>query len=287
MSVILEALKKLDREKPYRGNGRSNIGVDILKPDLPHPVKRIRLYFLIVALTVVTTLAVTYALMVKLGLPLRLSPSKPVHPISLNQQIEPAPLESKLRTESHPGPVSPPAEGQQVVPAAVSREPVGIREKESQMYPKIETPAEGKTTAETKALVETKPTSEIKAPLVETKPASETKALVETKPAPETKTPVASLGEKKTVMPEKVEAVQGSARKAAETPPNVSTTTPPLLKLSAIVWYEDPSMRFAMINGIKATQGSEIEGVKVVEINPSSVRFLQNGRYFEISMTVK
>jgi len=254
MSVILDALKKLDREKSYRGNRTSNIVADILKPDLLHPVKRIRLYFLIVALTVVTTLAVTYAVMVEFGFLLRLSPSKPVNPISLNQQIEPAPLESKLRTESSPGSVSPPAESQQVVPAAVSREPVRIREKENQMHPKIEAPAEGKTS-------------------------------VEIKPTAETKTPVTSLDEKKTVMPEKVEAVHGGARKTVETTPNVSPTAPPLLKLSAIVWNEDPSMRFAMINGIKTTEGSEIEGVKVVEINPTSVRFLQNGRYFEISMT--
>ena len=84
---------------------------------------------------------------------------------------------------------------------------------------------------------------------------------------------------------EKVEAAPGSARKTVEATPNVSPTTPPSLKLSAIAWYEDPSIRFAMINGIKATDVSEIEGVKVVEIKPTSVRFLHNGRYFEISMT--
>jgi hypothetical protein len=267
MSVILDALKKLDREKSYRRNGTSNIVVDILKPDLPHPVKRIRLYFLIVALTVVTTLAVTYVVMVEFGFPPRSSPSKSVNSLSLNQQIAPAPLESKLRTESPTGSVNPPAETRQVGPAAVSREPIrDVREKENQMHPKIEPPAESKTPVETKTPVEIKPPAE-------------------PKPPAETQIPVISLDEKKTVMPEKVEAVPGSARKTVEATPNVSPTTPPSLKLSAIVWYEDPSMRFAMINGIKATEGSEIEGVKVVEINPNSVRFLQNGRYFEISMT--
>ena len=67
--------------------------------------------------------------------------------------------------------------------------------------------------------------------------------------------------------------------------PNGSATTPPLLKLSAIVWYEQPSERFAMINGMKANEGSVIEGVKVVEIHPTSVRFLYNGQHFEISMS--
>jgi len=267
MSVILDALKKLDREKLYRGNETSNIVADILKPGLPHPAKRIRLYFLIVALTVVTTLAVTYAVIVKFGFLPRSSPSKSVNPLSLNQPIAPAPLESKLRTESSPESVTPRAESQQVAPAAVSREPIrDVREKENQMHPKIEAPAEGKIPVETKTPVEIKPPDE-------------------PKPPAETKTPVTSLDEKKTVMPEKVEAAPGSARKTVEATPNVSPTTPPSLKLSAIAWYEDPSIRFAMINGIKATEGSEIEGVKVVEIKPTSVRFLHNGRYFEISMT--
>ncbi|HSB07144.1 MAG TPA: general secretion pathway protein GspB [Thermodesulfobacteriota bacterium] len=267
MSVILDALKKLDREKSYRGNGTPNIVAEVLKPDLSHPVKRIRLYFLIVALTVLTTLAATYAVMVKFGFLPRPSPSIDVHPPSLNQPIAPAPLESKLRMESSPGSVTPRAESQQVAPAAVSREPIrDVREKENQIHPKIEAPAEGKIPVEAKTPVEIKPPDE-------------------PKPSAETKTPATSLDEKKAVMPEKVEAAPGSVKKTVEPTPNVSPTTPPTLKLSAIAWYEDPSIRFAMINGIKATEGSEIEGVKVVEIKPTSVRFLHNGRYFEISMT--
>jgi len=101
----------------------------------------------------------------------------------------------------------------------------------------------------------------------------------------ETKVSATTPDEKKTLMPEMAETVPQSVRETVQGTPNVSPTTPPSLKLSAIVWYEDPSARFAMINGIKATEGSEIEGVKVVEIHPTSVRFLDNGRYFEISMT--
>ncbi len=267
MSVILDALKKLDREKSYRGNGTANIAAEILKPDLPHPVKRTRLYILIVALTAVATFAVTYAVMVEFGFLPRSSSSVPVNPLSLNQQTAPDSTESKSQTESSPAPVSPPAKNQQLVPAVVSPEPVrDVREKENQAHPKIEATVESKTPAEAKTPVEIKPPADLK-------------------PPPEIKTPVTSLDEKKTVMPEKVEAVPGSTRKTVEATPNISPTTPPSLKLSAIVWYEDPSMRFAMINGIKATEGSEIEGVKVVEINPTSIRFLHNGRYFEISMT--
>jgi hypothetical protein len=39
-----------------------------------------------------------------------------------------------------------------------------------------------------------------------------------------------------------------------------------------------------MINGTIATEGSVIEGVKVVEIHPNKVRFSYNGQPYEISM---
>jgi predicted nuclease with RNAse H fold len=63
-----------------------------------------------------------------------------------------------------------------------------------------------------------------------------------------------------------------------------SGINPLSLKVSAIVWYEEPSMRFAMINGLKATEGSVIEGVKVVEIKPTSVRLFHNEKYFDLFM---
>lgn len=282
MSVILDALKKLDREKPYRGDGPSDITSEILKPDLRHPVKRIRVYFLIVALTVAATLAVTYAVIVEFGSPPKSSPSNAVTPPRSSEQIPPAPPDSRLRTESSPGAVSPPAESQQVVPAVVSREPAGdVRKSKKQRHLKTEAPGESRTPVETKTPVEIKPPAEPKPPPetpVKIEPPAELKA-----PA-ETKTPVISLEEKKTVVPEKTGAAPGSARKTVEAAPKVSPTTQPSLKVSAIVWYEDPSQRFAMINGIKATEGSEVDGVKVVEINPTGVRLLHNGRYFEISM---
>jgi hypothetical protein len=292
MSVILDALKKLDREKSHRGNATSNIAVDILKPDLAAPAKKIRFYFLIVALTAIATLAVTYAVMIGLGFSPGSSPSKSVRDLSLNQQIAPAPPESKLRTESS-GSASPPAETRA---AAVSREPIrDDRKKENQVQPKMESPGEDKGPSEIKTPVGIKPpaaltpavpkaSAESMAP-VEPKPSAAPKSPAESKAPAETKAPVVSMEEKKPVVPEKVEPVPGSARKTSEATPKVSTATPPSLKLSAIVWYEDPSMRFAMINGVKATEGSDIDGVKVVEIKATSVRFLHDGRYFDISMT--
>jgi hypothetical protein len=101
----------------------------------------------------------------------------------------------------------------------------------------------------------------------------------------ETQSPGTSLINKKTsqdLIPKQMEA---APKKSAELNPNVSPANPASLRLSAIAWFEEPSRRFAMINGIMATEGSSIDGIKVVEINPTSVRLLHDGQYFEISMS--
>jgi hypothetical protein len=78
------------------------------------------------------------------------------------------------------------------------------------------------------------------------------------------------------------------APEIAEKPPKGgatgSSTTPPALKISGIVWSEDPSNRLAVINGITVTEGTMIEGVKVVEIYPTRVRFLHNESAFEVPL---
>jgi len=228
MSVILEALKKLDREKSSRRDGSVNIAVEILRPDLPHSGKRIRLYFATIALTVVVTLAITYAVMVEFGF---LSKSSP--PISLNS---PSPSQRVATTFPDalstlkalpPEPVHPIVPSQPVTPAPLSREPT------------VTSPS------------------------------------------------ATSMDEKKAdqnVIPEKTVVAPEITKKPVEPIPNGTSATPPPIKISAIVWYQDPTIRFAMINGIKATEGSVIEGVKVVEINPTSVRFFYNNQYFEISL---
>jgi type II secretory pathway component PulC len=57
---------------------------------------------------------------------------------------------------------------------------------------------------------------------------------------------------------------------------------PPALRVSGIVWSEDSSQRVAVINGMPLSEGDSIEGVKVVQILPTRVRFLQNESPFEI-----
>jgi general secretion pathway protein B len=219
MSVILDALRKLDREKSSRRNGTANIAAEILRPDLSRPGKKISPYIAALSLTAVAAAAVTYGLMSGRGL-----------------LSKPSPVVA----------VSPPAQSEQATSAPVSREPVrDVQDETSRLLPKIETPAKSKP--------------------------SET----------------SSTGQKaeRNVIPEEAKVAPENAKKPVEHIPASSVAIPPSLKISAIVWYEDPSKRFAMINGTISTEGSFVDGVKVVEIHPTSVRFLHNGQYFEIPIS--
>jgi general secretion pathway protein B len=223
MSVILDALKKLDREKSSRRSGTSNIAIEILRPDLPRPEKRVPLYVAIVFLASIATAAITYSVMLKGGFL-----SKPSHPLTMN----------------------PAGPNQQVAPVPFSSEPVrDAREEISPALPKIQGPVKSK------------------------KPAA---SLVENKGDEKNINRNVSLKEPDTV-PEKTNI-------PSEHAPNGSAATSPSLNISAIVWYEEPSKRFAMINGLIATEGSIIEGMKVEEIYPNRVRFLHNGQHLEISI---
>ncbi len=219
MSVILDALRKLDREKSSRRNGTANIAAEILRPDLPRPGKKVSPYVAALSLTAVAAAAVTYGLMSGRG---SLPKPSPVMPMT-------APLQS-----------------QQVPPAPPSREPVReVQDQTTKVLPKIEAPARSKP-AETSS--------------------TETKA-------------------DRNVIPEAAKVAPESTKKPTEHAPAGSVASPPSLKISAIVWYEDPSKRFAMINGTISSEGSLVDGVKVAEIRPTSVRFLHNGQYFEIPIS--
>lgn len=123
MSVILDVLRKLDREKSSRRrSATANIALEILKPDLPRSEKRIPLYFAAVGLTAIATAAITYAL-VGFGF-LSKSPSPElINPPTTSQEITQAPLDSgSLSKSSLPPPKSPPVLSQQVTPAPLPLE---------------------------------------------------------------------------------------------------------------------------------------------------------------------
>jgi hypothetical protein len=263
MSVILEALKKLDREKASRRKEPPSIAVEILKPDLPASRKRFSLSLVIGLLMIIATAALTYTVIAKFGLL-----SKPSPPVQENlsptpQQapstsedsgilpkpppeplaLHPPSLSSAVPKPSPPEPADPSAPRQQVGPPPASREPIrDAQDKISQVPPAVE---------DHKKIDEP-----VSAPLEE------------------------KTGRKG--MPGKADGPPPEAKKTAEPAASGSAATPPSLKLSAIVWYEEPGRRFAVINGMISYEGSVIEGAKVVEIYPDRVRFLQNDRHFEV-----
>jgi general secretion pathway protein B len=223
MSVILDALKKLDREKSSRRSGTSNIAIEILRPDLPHPGKRIPLYVAFAFLASIAMAAITYSLMLKGGFLSKPSPLLTMNPAGPNQQVALVPF---------------------------SNEPVrDAREEISPALPKIQSHVKSK-----------KPAASLVENQGDEKKINRNVSLKEADTAPE-----------KTNLP-------------SEHAANGSAATSPSLNISAIVWYEEPSKRFAMINSLIATEGSVIEGMKVEEIYPNRVRFLHNSQHLEISI---
>jgi general secretion pathway protein B len=297
MSLILDALKKLDREKSSGRSRPGNLALEILKPDFPLSPRRIPLYLGIFSITAVATAGITYAVIAGFGYLSKsstpppanfpqpsqqsalasrdsLSPSPPAFgnlPPS-NQQGTAAAPETMAHLQSFPAtpvilptpskaeapvstestspskivpPANPPVTIQQAAPAPLPREPVReAREEISRVSPKIQAPADGKP------------------PL----------------PVPAEKQSSGKVISKETTV------APGIMKKTVEQNPDVSATGPPVLKLSGILWHEDPLERRAVINGMVLTEGNVIEGVKVLEIHPTHVRLSHKDRPFEISM---
>ena len=319
MSLILDALKKLDREKSTRRDRATNIAADVLGPDLPRSGKRTRLYVATVFLTAVAATVFTYAVIVQLGFLSKSSSPSPVKSQGAGGQVASTlpsrePVRDDRRKTSRVSPrvqasaetkktaeIQSPPESRQTAPAAApsSREPVrDDRRKMSRVSPGIRRPAEIKKPAETQIPAETQqvaPAPLSREPIREDrdepgrvvpkieKPAEIKKPAEREGPA-DSKKSVTSLGEKKAsqnVLSEKGDITPRGAEKTAERVSNLSAA-PPSLKISGIVWHEEPARRLAVINGMITNEGSVIEGVKILEIFPDRVRFSQEGLHFDI-----
>jgi general secretion pathway protein B len=283
MSEILDALKKLDREKAARRNGTADIAVEILAPGLPRSGKKLRRHIAIVCFTAVVAAAITYAVVMTLRVspepapparidppasaqqapsavrepapPTKSDPSAVIHRSVPKQQPAPAPREPESSSESpSPAPVSSPPPVQQVAPAPI--EPA---------LPAKPVPPASTVPSAVQSEASPAPAKVQKPVEKETSPTA-----VPASPAPPT-TPGVAPGTGKTV-PDQAPFQAGPA------------VTPSSFKITVIVWDEDPSKRWAMINGMKTAQGSVIEGAKVEEINLTGVRFFHNGRYVEVPM---
>jgi hypothetical protein len=274
MSIILDALKKLDRERSNRPDRPPNIGTEILRPDPPFRGKRTPLYFATILLTAVAATAITYAVVVWFGFPSKSGPPTSMSSPAPKQPVKPASPEA----------ISPPKSGP---PASMSspapKQPVKPASPEAISPPKSGPPASMNSSAPGQQVIPDPPSHEpARASGEEISPESS-----KIQNPPENKDPATPLGEKKggqNVIPEKADAVPGNKGKGVEPIPSGSAMSPPPLRITAIGWDEDPSKRFAFVNGMMAHEGDIIEEAKIVEIYPKRIRFLHNGQYFEIRM---
>ncbi len=219
MSLILDALKKLDREESSRRKGMTNIATEILKPDISPGGVKLPRYLVAVFLAVIATVLITYAVMVMFGGPPKKLP----------------PTASSLPAPRHQG-----------APALPAREPLRvIQDERSPVSPQNQTPAARTNTAI---------------------PKSGNEAIRN------------DASKEAGITPRNTE-------KPSERVSSESAMTPPSVKLSGIIWNEEPSERRAVINGMVTSEGAVIEGMKVVEIYPNHVRFSYNGRLIEISIS--
>ena len=292
MSLILDALKKLDREKSSRRSRTGNIAVEILSPGRPRPGRRIGWTFVAVSFTAIVAAAITYGMIAGFGSPPKSSPPVPVNPPPPSQEGVAAPPSGEpvreARGEVRQGPpkIGSPAENKVENRAALS-----VESKSSRKSPAVSGPPSSA------APVAVKPPIQEAVPPPSPEPEREARSETSRVP-PKIQSPAASGTESKEpasapggekpsqkVIREEASVAPGDTKRTIEPPPKESTP-PPSLKLSGILWHEEPSERRAMINGMILNEGAIIEGAKIVEILPTRVRLSHDGKPFEISINI-
>ena len=326
MSLILDALKKLDREKAFIRKVTANIADEILKSDPVRPRKKIPLYFAGGLLTVCATAALTYVVTVNLGFLAKTAPPASTSPPGINRHIEspPPPQEPAKQAQEGILPPSPKGQnfseskkpsdteaisirnprtanqpGQQVDSVSPLQEPVRADQdripppsSKGQGFAESKKPSGTDSSPAPKSGFPKQADPRVEIPPPSGEPAREAPEKI---PAPSAKDPNFAESRKSSPLPVEKKAGQNigtegagagsaDAKKAAENRLSQSGTSPSALRLTGIVWSEDPSGRYAVINGAILTEGAEIQGIKVVEILPNRVRFMDNGRPFEIQL---
>ncbi len=306
MSVILDALKKLDREKSSRKKGMTNIAADVVTPDFTHTGKRIPNYIVTLGVVALAAAALTYGVMSKWFV------SKPSAPVTrgvrdFSQQVASVSSDSRAQLKQT-----------SQVPLNSAHQKAAPATPESAEASKLSTSATSKVTSASQPVPPASPEPAVPSNISPQVPVNRRNSGVIHTPAPSPRAPLNDAQEKMIRVPAKTGApaeiknrmdfktpeetkgpsapsrtnqdiplrpAEAAPKKATDPTPNTSITNPASLKVSAIAWFEEPERRFAMINGIMANEGSSIDGIKVIEINPMSVRLLHDGQYFEISMS--
>jgi len=304
MSLILNALRKLDREKSSRRKGGPNIASEILRPDSPRAQGKTYRYLVAFSLTALVTAGLTYAVVVGVGLRGKTFPTEPSVSPGPKQPAAGVPAESALSSKSSPSPPvsspvlkrqaaavppqtgsaakpSPPATGGS--PAAPKQAKAGPPKAVAEEKSSFPSPLSAPPPAPRQQVAPLPPPGE---------PARDARSEPIQTPAKVSdlaggRTPAASQEERKpspNSVPKEAEVSRGDARKPGVPAVDESPSTPPPLKITGIVWNEEPSKRRAIINGAFLKEGSMIEGVKVEEILPTQVRFLYKGQAFQITV---
>jgi len=326
MSLILDALKKLDREKAFIRKVTANIADEILKTDPVRPRGKILLYFAGGLLTVCLTAALTYVFIVNLDFLTKTAPPAETNPMQTIRQVESLPpavepeketqegiaprspggqrfAESKKPLKPEARPIQNPPTGKQPDQRPDSAAPLQksgrVAKDGFPLLPsKSQSMAESRKRSGTESSPVPKPTlpKETGQRIESHPPTPEpVREAQENIPVPsakvqdfaESRKPSPLSVEKKArqdVSPEGADAGSAAAKKVDENRLPQSGASPSALRLTGIVWSEDPSGRCAVINGAILTEGAEIQGIKVVEILPNRVRFLDRGRPFEIQL---
>lgn len=276
MSSILKALRKLEEEKAALGEGGVDLSRDILKRSAPQRSSGNPLLLKVVLVTVLT-IALIALLWVLLG--------------STEQTETVAVSAAVVRADNNP--VTPPAP----VPQAVQPEPAVERKALSELVP---IPAKVKTEEPVKPAEVSVEEPQVVVVKIEPEviPSPEAKT-VETVKKPVVVTPAAPK-------PEVVEAVEPVAEPApavvpeqtplVETLPTVAVPQPvapeqtlpeglPELWVSAIAFKPQPGERLAVVNDLPVMEGTSVDGVQIVEILETGVRFSWQGMEFVLPLT--
>jgi hypothetical protein len=316
MSQIIEALKKIDRENAPRRLGWGPIATEVLKPGQLRPPKRILRYIIYILLTSVVTTSLIYGVTVKSGFlwkstspasgippapgpqvfqiprdvadaqtPLPTAPAKSPEPVQ-----KPAPPSPEAGSLAKSSPSKSPT---QDLPARKSAPPPIV----SRFLPKASplppaqpsAPGEEDSEAASQNTQSDSPSSvdpgvieEVRKQRALQRAYRDYQRSLQT----ERRTP-ASPGAEGLRPPPFIPQAPGpsplASLPAVPPSPNASAGALPQLKISGIIWNGDPAKRRAVVNGSFVTEGDQIEGAKVVEILPISVRFSYKNQGFEIS----
>ncbi len=276
MSLILDALKKLDRERSFRRSGVRDIAMEILRSDASRR-RRSAAFWGAAIVIIVFAAAVSYILIWN---PDFLAKSPPPAPAKVAREEAPRPL-SESPAKPVLTPAAAPIQKRAPAPAPPASNPPGSAASKSVPVeppnPEQKIPA---TVARDKPQAPVQPGSlgaAQPAPRAEEKPALS--------PRPEQKPAVRTQPERPAVSPPSA-AVSAPPQKPAAAPASRESAPGQIrLKISGIVWHhDDPAERKVVINGMFLTEGAVYEGMKVLEIQPDRVRLLRDGKPFELAI---